>query len=140
MALLYVLRPRARAQPAILFPAIAPGGFFGPLLICMNANALPSEPDSDPPPGICVCSLCRLKTYEDDYKVQHRGRPQPSKTIKRHKLTDRLLAKKKEIQAAVLEDSILLATAGVAPTTEHGSVSSTDEVKHLAIYSVSMMG
>ncbi|OJT11998.1 hypothetical protein TRAPUB_11455, partial [Trametes pubescens] len=72
------------------------------------------NPDiSSPPSGICVCSKCRHRTWEDKHKVKHPGVPYSAKTINRHKLHDALLEKKAEIQRAVLGDAVFLATLGV---------------------------
>lgn len=99
----------------------------------MNAQAPADSLDLDAPPGICVCSLCRRYSYKDEYNVLQQGRPRPHKTIKQHKLNDQLVAKKKAIQAVVLGDSVLLATAGLLPTTNHDTPSRTNEVKSFAM-------
>ena len=83
---------------------------------------------ANPPPGICICSLCSRGTYRDDYGEEHPGSPQSSKTIKRHTLNDKMQQKRKEIQATILENTVLMATAGGDPTPLSGT-SMADKVR-----------
>ena len=60
----------------------------------------------------CVCSKCSLSTYLDDYGVKQKGDMQYPTIIKKHKLKDQLLEKKRAIQEEVLADAVLIATVG----------------------------
>lgn len=73
-----------------------------------SAGGVPS-----PPPDICVCSRCRLRTYIDKNGVKQPGVRHAAKTIKRHKQNDALKEHKRAIQRDVLGDAVLLATVGV---------------------------
>ncbi|KAI0646436.1 hypothetical protein C8Q79DRAFT_926401 [Trametes meyenii] len=97
----------------IWYKSSGSGLFASPPVTTMPAQP-PDNPDSDlaEAAGICVCSSCRICTYYDKNHVPHRGVRKSAKTIKRHKLADKALSRKKEIQQEVLGNAILLATVG----------------------------
>ncbi len=64
----------------------------------------------------CVCLQCSLSTYLDHNGVKQQGNMQYPTTIKKHKLKDQLLEKKRAVQQEVLADAILIATVGDLPS------------------------